>query len=384
VSSNDVQKAIRRWETKGLIPPPLGDTLRAEVEAEERGESTRWSQYLLAATGGAVLVIAAGTFLAWVWPEMGYGGQAATLGLVGVLVMATGVALGSRQRWRAVSGLLQVAGPVMIIMAAAWSENAWRDRSAAGIAAGLVVLTASALALAAARKQGELLMALQVPLSFLATFEALDRGAGLQVKTILWILDGVLLVALAWTAIRLRKPGGPTWLLGTFTAFLYASLVLLLFSGVIVWDLKRFAIIPVDIWLLAVAGLSMWGLQPDIPEYLRHEAYERQLAWCILLWIPFGFFTTLVSLRSGPSEAALVVAAAGALGLGYALPRGSRAVLVTACITLLAAAWYYGVSKAGALGAVGALAATAVLLLWASSRLTTPGAGATPATPTAT
>jgi hypothetical protein len=129
--------------------------------------------------------------------------------------------------------------------------------------------------------------------------------------------------------------------------------------------MEDFAIVPVDIWLLAVAGLSLWGLQEDLPEHLRQDGYERQLAYCVLLWIPFGFFTTLEAMKTGPNAAALSVAAVGVLGLWFALPRGSRDVLVASCITLLAAAWYYGAAKAGALGAVLALAATAGVLLWA-------------------
>ncbi len=49
------------------------------MEAELQGEGRRWSQYLLAATGGAVLIVAGGTFLAWAWPEMGPAGQSVTL-----------------------------------------------------------------------------------------------------------------------------------------------------------------------------------------------------------------------------------------------------------------------------------------------------------------
>lgn len=380
-SSNDTVKAIDRWEGKGLLAHPLAATLRAEVAAEGWSESRRWSQYLLAATGGAVLLIAAGTFLAWVLPELGYAGQSVTLALAGAVILAAGVGITARSRWRAVAYILQVAGPVMMVMAVAWSENAWPDGSLPAVVAALVLLLAPAAAVLLAMKKDSLLVALQTPLLFLYLFEALDRALGLEPKAILWILDGLLVVALAISAFRLRKPGGPGWLLGAFAAFLYASLVLLLFSGLIVWDMDRFAVIPLDIWLLTVGGLSVWGLQESVPEHLRHEGYERQLAYVILLWIPFGFFTTLEAMRSGPDLAAVAVAVVGALGLWYALPRGKRAVLVTSCITLLAAAWYYGSAKAGALGAVLALAAMAALLLWASSRMseTTPETPASPA-----
>lgn len=368
-STNETLKVIGRWEGKGLLPQAVAAVLRAEVEAEGWRESRRWSQYLLAATGGAVLVMAAGTFLAWVWPELGYVGQSVTLAVVGAAVMATGLTFTARARWTAVAYLLQVVGPLMIVMAVAWSENGWPDRTVGAVGAGILALLTSAVAVGYALRKDPLLVALQAPLSFLFIFEFLDRALGLDVKASLWVLDALLVLALAATGFRLRKPGGPPWTLGAFTSFLYASLVLLIFSGVILWDMERYAVIPMDIWLLTVAGISVWGLQGSVPEHLRHEGYERQLAYCILLWVPFGFFTTLGAMRSGPDLAAGGVAAVGGLGLWYALPRGRRAVLVTSCLTLLAAAWYYGSAKGGALGAVLALVAVAGVLFWGSTRM---------------
>lgn len=379
--ANETQKAIRRWEEKGLLQAPLGDVLRAEVEAEGWTESRRWSQYLLAGTGGAVLIIAAGTFLAWMWPEMGFAGQSVALAVVGAVVLALGMVLTSRRRWIAVAYLLQVAGPIMIVMAAAWSENVWPDRTPGGIGAGLVVLASMVVSLIVALRKDDALVALQIPLAFLLLFETLDRALALDVKTCLWILDGLLVVALAVTAFRLRRPGGAKWLLGAFAAFLYAAVVLLVFSSVVVWNMDRFAVIPMDIWLLLVAGLSVWGQQDTVPEHLRLEGYERQLAYCIVLWIPFGFFTTLEAMRAGPNTTALSVAVVGALGLWFAIPRGSRGVLVASCLSLLAAAWYYGEAKAGALGSVLALAVMAGVLLWASSRMAGPRRDAVPAAP---
>lgn len=371
-SAKDTLKAIHRWEEKGLISPPLGDVLRADVEAEGWSENRRWSQYLLAATGGAVLIIASGTFLAWIWPGMGFAGQAVTLAVVGAVILALGIALTARGRWPGVAYLLQVAGPIMIAMAAAWSENAWPDRTAGGLGAALVMLATTALVLVVAARKDALLLALQAPLAFLFLYVAMDRGLGLDVKACLWALDALLVVALAVTAFRLRRPGGPVWLLGVFTSFLYAALVLVMFSAIVGWDMKRMAVVPMDIWLLIVVGLSVWGMQDSVPEHLRQEGYERQLAYCVILWIPFGFFTTLVSMRSGPTEAALVVAAGGGLGLWFALLRGSAGVLAASCLVLLAAAWYYGSAKAGALGAVLALAVMAAVLFWASSRMSAP------------
>ena len=78
-SSSPVLRALDRWERKGLLPRDSAAVLREEVETEIQAATGRMIQFALAATGGAVLIIAGATFLAWVWPEMGYAGQATTL-----------------------------------------------------------------------------------------------------------------------------------------------------------------------------------------------------------------------------------------------------------------------------------------------------------------
>jgi hypothetical protein len=55
--------------------------------------------------------------------------------------------------------------------------------------------------------------------------------------------------------------------------------------------------------------------------------------------------------------------------MAHGLRHEDRLVLVAGRLVLLAAAWYYGIERDGALGAVAALAATAALLFWLSARL---------------
>ncbi len=368
-SSHVVLQALSRWEGQGLIASPLAEALRSEVEETLLGESRRWSQYLLAATGGAVLMIAGGTFLAWAWPEMAYAGRSVALGVVGVLVLSLGVRVPRGGRWVPAGYFLQIAGPVLLLMAVAYSENAWADRTLGGILSGMVGLLTPVVMMGVAFRRDPVLPALQMALSFLFLSVFLDRVLGADGETILWILDGVLVLGLGVLGTRLKDPRGPAWLLNGFVALLFASLVLLLFSANVLWDLGEFAILPLDVWLLTVVGLSLWGLQETLPPHLRRDWYERQLAYCVLLAIPFGFITTLEAMNAGPNTAALTVGGVGGMGLGYSLPRGSRPVLVASCLALLIAAWYYGAEKAGALGAVLALAVVAVILFWGSSRM---------------
>jgi len=368
-TSNAVLRALGRWERKGLVTQELGATLRAEVEEELRGESRRWTQFALAGTGGAILIIAGATFLAWAWPEMGYAGQSVALGVIGAVVMALGVRLLGSPRLIPVAYLLQLSGPFLLFMALAYSENAWADKTLGGVVVGALALALPFVTVTLALRKDPVLGALQAAFSFLFFFLFLDRALGLGMETSLWILDGVGLAGLAWLGFRLKDPEGPPWILNTFFAVLYSSLLLVFFSGDLIWELEEFVIIPADVWLLTVAGISLWGLQENVPIRLQRDWFERQLAYCIVLAIPFGFLTTLEAMKAGPNTAALTVAGIGVLGLWFSIPRGIRSVLIASCLALLIAAWYYGAEKAGAMGSVLALTVMAVVLFWASSRL---------------
>ena len=62
-------------------------------------------------------------------------------------------------------------------------------------------------------------------------------------------------------------------------------------------------------------------------------------------------------------------AAVGAVGLFYGVQYGSRSVLIAGCGAIVVSVWIFGIQHGRSLGAVGALAFTAALLFWASSRL---------------
>jgi len=307
--------------------------------------------------------------LAWAWPELGYAGQSVALGVIGAVVVALGLRLLGKLNLNPVAYLLLLSGPPLILMALAYSENAWPDRTPGGIVVGILSLVLPIGFLVATLRKDPVLAALQAAFSFLFLFLFLDRALGLGLESSLWVLDGVGLAGLAWLGFRLRDPAGPPWVLNTFLAVLYASLLLAFLTGDILWNLEEFTIIPADVWLLTVAGISVWAMQENVPVHLQRDWFERQLAYCIVLAIPFAFITTLEAMKAGPNTAALTVASIGVLGLWYGIPRAVRSVLIVSCLALLVAAWYYGAEKAGALGAVLALTAMAVILFWASTRL---------------
>ena len=314
MTSNPVLRSLERWVRKGLLTPETAEVLLAEVEEELRGEGHRWTQYALAATGGAILIIAGGTFLAWAWPEMGYAGQTMALAVIGLGVCGLGFRLLPRPRFVPVAYLLLLSGPVLLLLALAYSENAWADKTVGGVLVGVFSLAIPAVLVTFFLKRDSVLGALQAALSFLFFFLFLDRALGLTLEASLWVLDGLAVAGLAWLGFHLRNPKGPEWVLNTFFAVFYASLLLVFFSGEVLWNLEDFVMVPADIWLL-------------------------------------------------------IVAAVGAFGLWVNIPRGVRSILLASCVALLVAAWYYGAEKAGALGAVLALTVMAIVLFWASSKL---------------
>jgi len=365
--SHPVLRALSRWEKKGLLQGELAEALRNELEEEVRGESRRWSQYLLAATGGAVLLVAGGTFLAWAWPELGDAGRSVTLALIGFLVLGLGMRLLARRKWVPVAQLLQVSGSALIFMALIHSEKAWPDGTPGGWGAGMLGLVLPVALFWRAVREDGVLAALQAALAFLFFFTFLDRALGLSEEAILWTLDGVMVAGLGALAYRLRTPGVPRWVLSVFLALLLSTVVLIGLSAEIIWDMEASAIYPMDAWLLTVAGLSVWGLRSGTPDHLRREWYQHLLALCVLVGIVFGFITTLETLKTGPTPAALTVAAVGGLGLWFSLPRGAKSVLAASCLALLISAWYWGAEMSGALGAVMALVVVSAGLFWGAT-----------------
>jgi hypothetical protein len=364
-----VRRALKRWEEKGLLDPVALEGLRREAEEEAQREGRRWFQYLLAITGGAVLIVAGGTFLAWVWPELGAAGQAVTLAVLGLAILVLGVRLPKMGRMAPVAYLLQLAGTILVIMAMIHSEQAWADGTAGGCVVGILALGMPVALFMIAVQDHGILAGLQAAFSFLFLFVFFDRALGLSNETTLWILDGLMVVALCMLAVRLRDPAAPDWVLSVFLTLLLSTIILIVFSAEILWDMEAETIYPMDLWLLTVAGLCLWGMRETSPPHLRRDWYELLLALCVLIGIGFAFITMLEAIDIGPTAAALVVAVIGLVGLWYSFPRGMKAVAGSSCVALLIAAWYWGEEMSGALGAVFALVVVSVALFWVATRI---------------
>lgn len=367
----DVQAALERWRERGLLDREQARALAAEAEDHAGRSGRRAFQYVLAATGGIVVVIAAGVLGEWAWPLLGYEGRSLVLVATGFAVHFLGLRVEATERWRPAGYLLQTAGLVVLLGASMYSERPWPDLSPPAVAIGAVGLVLPLVLTYRAIGRDPIMPAVHVALGFAFLAVFLDRATPLSDDAIVWTLDAVLAVVAAGLVLRLRRGTAEpeeAWALNAFVAALYAGLVLVVATAVGPLGLESDAVWAMDAWLALAAGLTLWGIHRG-PPALQRDWFGRQLALCVTAAVPLGFVTTLDALDAGAEAAALVVGGVGAVAMAYGLGRDERAVLVAGCIALLAAAWYYGVERGGALGAVGALAATAALLFWLSARL---------------
>ena len=366
-----VHSAIKRWAEKGMVSSEQAQALHDETIEHGGDAGRRWSQFIVAGTGAVVLVIAAGTFLEWAWPLMGPGWQSSVLALAGVGAYLVGIRLEGVGRWGPVGYFLQMAGPVTLLMALGYSAHAWADGSPGGIGVGVIALAVPPITLVHAIRRNTVMPAVHAILGFLFLYMFFERATDILLENILWILDGVLVTSFALLALglwRTKGEDGGQWFLNAFVACLYVGMVLIPMTATMPLEMEENTAYPMDVGLAVIIALTLWGIH-RAPPFLRRSWYSKQLVLCVLVGTFLAMFTTLGALDTSEPVAALAMASVGALGLWYALAYGMRDVVIAACFSLVFTAWFYGVTQSGALGVVGALTFTAVLLFWVSSRL---------------
>jgi hypothetical protein len=365
-----VFEAIDRWAEGMLIDEVTAAKLREDVTRHASSGTRRLSQYLLATSGGAVLLIAAGIFVDWAWPLIDVGGQAALLAAAGVLVLILGARLEGGRRWLPASYLMQTAGLGLLLGAFAYSEEVWLDRTPGGVVIGVLALATPIVLAPRAMRRNVVMPAVHLAMGFgfLAVF--LDRTTSLSGNSTVWILDGVLLASVfVLIAVMLRDPDGERhpWALNAFVMAMFGGFFLIAWTGLGVLRLSNEVLYPLDLWLALTVALTLWGIHAA-PDGLRREWFGQLLALLMLTWIPFGLLTAYETI-DGPAELALLlVAGVGGAGFVYGNREEIRALMAASTLAFVTALWVWAVDRGGALGAVAALVVTAALLFWISGR----------------
>ncbi len=369
--SKVILEAIERWASDDLIDRETADRLRAAATEEAGAGTRRLSQYILAATGAVALLIAGGVFLDWAWPLLDRAARSVALAAVGLLVVALGVRVELGRRWQPASYLMQTGGLGLLLAAFAYSEEVWRDQTPAGITVGVLALAVPIVLAPRAMRRNVVMPAVHLAfgLAFLAVF--LDRATPLSDDAVVWVLDGVLLLA-GLTLMRMiaADPDGERhpWALNAFVMAMIAGFQMILVTGLGPLGLSGDVVWPLDVWLFLCAALTVIGVRRT-PYGARRDWLGRALAVLLCVWIGFGFYTALEALDGPPELAVALVGGAGVAGFLYANASGFRHLMGAAALAFIAPLWYWGVERGGAIGAALALAATAGILFWLSGRV---------------
>jgi len=370
IRQNAVLEAIERWTTASIIDQETADRLRSAESKHDLAVTARISQYVLATSGAAVLLIAGGVFLEWAWPALDDVSRTITLAGTGVAVTAGGITLEVRGRWAPSSFALQLAGVGLLLTAYVWSERAWADQSLqAMIFGGSALVAPAALVWRSIKSRNALLPGIHFAagLGFLAIF--LDRSTPLSGDSIIWVLDAVLVLATMILGRLLSagpEYGGKDWALNAFITSMGAGFVLVTLTATGPLGMED-PMLALDAWWALAVGLTVCGLAVETAPADR-DGLQYLLALEVLGWIPLGMATARESLNQGPGLATLMVSGVAIAAYLYADRSGYTPVLAAAAIAFVLPIWAWAVEAGGATGGIAALTLTAGVLFWAAGR----------------
>ena len=370
IRQNAVLEAIERWTTASIIDQETADRLRSAESKHGLAVTARISQYVLATSGAAVLLIAGGVFLEWAWPALDDVSRTITLAGTGVAVTAGGITLEVRGRWAPSSFALQLAGVGLLLTAYVWSERAWADQSLqAMIFGGSALVAPAALVWRSIKSRNALLPGIHFAagLGFLAIF--LDRSTPLSGDSIIWVLDAVLVLATMILGRLLSagpEYGGKDWALNAFITSMGAGFVLVTLTATGPLGMED-PMLALDAWWALAVGLTVCGLAVETAPADR-DGLQYLLALEVLGWIPLGMATARESLNQGPGLATLMVSGVAIAAYLYADRSGYTPVLAAAAIAFVLPIWAWAVEAGGATGGIAALTLTAGVLFWAAGR----------------
>ena len=370
--TRSVDAAIDRWESVGFVSHDTAEALRQESQEARRLLARRLGQWFVAALGAFALVAAAVLFADRNWEDLTEGARTVIVGVGGAAAYAVGLLVRNRYRLRPTGNLIQFAGLSVVLASLIYSMNAWADGTAGAVIVGLIAVVVPAVTAPVALRQGEATTGMHVVLLLLYLAVAMDRGLGMEMDGIVWVLDAVLLVVIigVWFGIRRWPVQHRERALVTLGVSFWAGLVLAFFTGVGPLDLSDQALYATDVWAALMLGVTLWGIH-GAPEEYRREAYQAQLAAMIfvagLLWM----FTAAEVWNMDADGFALMGAIWGAAGLVYGLRFGNTQALSLSALPALIGIWVFAVESAGAVGGIVALLISAGMLFWVSARIRT-------------
>lgn len=369
-----VEAALERWVRTGLMTPEQAEVLARENQEVSHEAGRSWVQYIVSATAGLLTLIAAGVFLGWSWPHLGNATRTGVIAVGGVGLLLGGLALERRPGRVPVGYMMQTAGLAVLLLAYVYSRHVWENGSVLAIALGLPVLALPLVLAPLTVRRNAVMPAVLTTLGYGYLMVFLVR-AGVDEEAALWIVDGVMalsLVVLGGLALArgADPPEGPRniepWEPAAFSASLLASPILILATALGPLDLDENAVLALDVWWVLLMAVTLWTIHLAPPS-LRRAWVPKQLAWAVLCGVVLAFWTFLGPLDADPWVAAAGVGALGGASLWHGLTFQLRDTVISGCVALVVAAWYFGI-ESGALGTVVALGFTAGLLFWVSGR----------------
>lgn len=365
-----VERAIHRWARTGLIDDALARVLRDEARAEHEAATLRVGQLVTAVAGAVALFLAGVLFVSQTWPALSEGSRTLALGLLSIVIWALGRVVGARERWTRIGEILQVVGLSLFSFALVYSDNAWGSGTAGARLVGVVALVVPILVAPSVWRGSVGLVAAHTGLVFVYAALFLDRTLGLDFDPIVWVLDALLLVGLAalWLKVRNQWDRGVHRALVAFTSGLYVGLILIFFTGAGVLDLSDGTIWALDVWWLAMVGLTVWGASMTHGDAER-DVIESHMALCVVLGTGFFAFTGAEALEAPTEVWAGMAALVAAAGLIWGVRVRNIPTLVGSTASLIGVLWIYAIDRAETKTAALAMVVTAALLFWVASRI---------------
>lgn len=365
-----VEHALHRWTEKGLLDERQVAELRAEALAEHEAVTLRAGQLFIALAGAVALLLAGGLFVGETWPLLSESARTGILGAFSVLTWFAGGRVARRPGWRRIGEVLQVAALALGTVTLVYSDQAWPQGTLGARLVGVVGLAVPIVLGPAAWRGSVGLVSAHTAFSLVYAALFLDRAFGLEAETIVWILDGLLLAALAllWLRLRRRWDRGADHELVAFATGSWAGMVMVLFTGGVVLEWAEHTVWALDLWWLGIVALTVWGAARTVDE-TRRDVIESHMSACIPLGTALIAFSGAEALDLPDLAWAGAAALVAALGLRWGLRVRNIPTIVSATASLVTVLWVYAFAQSAAGLAALAMVATAAILFRVASRI---------------